>query len=496
MRLFKEIFGEEKELIYLNSNDFEGEKLNKGKNEIFIIQGSQWKDIAKGLDVAGYVAWEDYVPEWIFYVFKSKTGFGFREIVDMTQFNESEMGDFFDFISKYKPLAAVFGNCQSIFISRLLQNTDPISKEYVFCEFPFVQDMKIEAEQGFSTNYMKFFRLFIYQNVSEKNNYGRKLATEQYVLKTLDKNCIKVSIPFVYFKGYFPQYIKNTRNGLDDICPYGDIKIQEFCEKGLSKAEIMAMAESDTFFSEEEIKKNLQETTNELKIREERCDIKILDFILENYQRKYLFYTPSHPTKECLKELVRRILNYLGYADVAVNASRVRENDIIKMCIYPAVCHKLQLSFEIDRFRFHINYGGRDSGGGYDDTLQEYIEKYIEYNYPEFCENSSQFYRVKDIRYILNLDDKLVSERLKGTFTISGRTLHLCLYLNVESEILSGTIITIKERYAPRYVHITCLHVVPSGQVAPLFLNSKGEFVVKSQFRKGSVLILDTSWEI
>lgn len=465
-------------------------KLELKSDEVMVLLGENWKKGAEQLEEKGYIVWKDFVPEWGFDFLRGENWFRFREIASFTDYNEKKMAEIFEYIAKYRSIWGVYGNCQSIVISKLMQNTNVLKEKYVFCEFPFVQDMKIEAEKGFHEDYMKFFSVFIYQNVSDKNNYGKKLATEDLVLKCLNKNCKTVSIPFVYFKGYFPQYIKNKRDSKLGLCPYGDRIIQDFCEMGKSTEWILERVKKEDLFSETEIQNNLDETIQELRRREEKCDIKILDWILENYQKQYLFYSPNHPTNMCFKELVRRILQYLGYQNLIIETEGIMKSDIIKCCIYPSVYKLLGLKFPMEKFRFHSKLGNED-------TLEDYIKKYIEYNFPEFNDQMYQFFRTINMNDCLQLNKEKVSERMHGFFTISGRTMHLNLYLTVEAEVLNGVIMMLqKPQYAPRFGHIAALTVVPDGNTVPLFLNDKGEFKVNSALKKGTALILDTSWNI
>lgn len=470
------------------ANIAKSEKKSLAEDEIIVIgEDGEWYKIARVLEEKGYVVWKDFIPEWIFQIISSPTSFTFRKVSSLTGYNAKKMGEIFEYISKYKPIAGVYGNCQSIFISKIMQNTDVLKKKYIFCEFPFVQDMKEEAKKGFAQEYMKYFSLFIYQNVSVKNNYGKKLATKEFVLETLNSECEKVSIPFVYFKGYFPQHTKNTRNGNDNICPYGDTKLQMMCEDGVVTEEILKRVRKKDLFSKEEIRENLNETIEELKQREEKCDIQILDYILDNYQSEYLFYSPTHPTNLCLKELVRRICIQLGYKEFSIDLYGIAENDIVICCIYPSVREELQLSFKREKFRFNRKMG-------YEDTLEEYVKKYIEYNYKEFNEEICG-YRTMDIRYMLELNNKLVSERIKGSFTICGKILHINMYLNVEAEC-KGVIMKIKQRYAPRYTHISYVCTVQDGKTFPIFLKQNGEFEINSSLKKGEIIVLDTSWSM
>lgn len=58
---------------------------------------------------------------------------------------------------------------------------------------------------------------------------------------------------------------------------------------------------------------NAENSIHELYLREKYCDIKITDFIEENYKEEQLFYSPNHPNERLINEYVNRMIEYLGY---------------------------------------------------------------------------------------------------------------------------------------------------------------------------------------
>ena len=59
-------------------------------------------------------------------------------------------------------------------------------------------------------------------------------------------------------------------------------------------------------------KERIEKGIQILKTKEKTCDIKIVDYILENYKSKMLFYTPNHPSYFIFKEMSKSILEKLN----------------------------------------------------------------------------------------------------------------------------------------------------------------------------------------
>ncbi len=377
-------------------------------------------------------------------------------IRDIHQNNTKEMEKVFLEIKNEKPICVVFGNCQTFYMTRILHQTDVINTNYNIIEFPLIQDLTVEKKTGFSRDLLKHISLFIYQNVSDDNKFSPLLSTDRYILPSLDKNCLKCSFPFVYFKGYFPQYVWNRRNYLlDNYMPYGDLKIQELIEKGYPISKCVEELGDLKLFSDKELKDNLSDTISELQKRESHCDVKISDFIFENYQEKYLFYTPSHPVTDLLIEVAKRIFKHLNIQNYYIKSESLPENDGYEMLIYPSVVKKLNLKFEKRRFRYSALVSKKS------DDLKGYVEKYRKYNFPELNDDVRRTFRVINVVHMLKLNTDIISERIPSKLTLCGRQLHMSLYLNLNGR--SGIIAQVPEMYAPPVSYICCAGIVELG---------------------------------
>jgi len=431
-----------------------------------------------------YIPYKDVIPEW-FIIYNITSSFKYIEFKKYTNNNFEEMGEMFKFISYKKPILAVLGNCQSYYIGKILENTDLIVSRYIICYFPFIQDMKEETKTGLKIEYMKYISIFIYQNISISNKFSSFLATKEYVLPLLNSNAIKISIPFVYFDGYYPQFIRNRRN--NGQSPYGDAKIQSLLEKGFNIAEVVRQLSNTNLYSETELKENFYKSIQQLKSREELCDIIISDYIVENYQKKCLFYTPSHPITSLLIELVKRVYSFMNIVDYYIESKNLPENDSCEMLIYNSVKNKLKLEFSKDMYRLNRVNGDER----YD--LYEYVLRYKEANFPEFSENITQKFRTIDISYMIVINEELVNERRPKMLMLNGRCLHMSLYINILKEFTNGIIAKIPPLYAPNMSFISSANIA-CGSSIPMTVSNSGEIYVGGFREGGKILIIDVTW--
>ncbi len=488
----KELFKKEHSSFKYSENSKRGGEMFDKCTCCYIVTGEKWKSYAQELEQEGLIFWKDIFPDWAEKLIHENEFFVFEEVKRYVNKEVDKIADIFEYIAKYKRIAMVYGNCQSLYVSMLLQKSKNISNDYVLCRMPWIQNIVDEKEDGFDERYMSKVDLFIYQIAGRDNIFGEKLSTDE-ILPLLKMSAIKISIPFTYFEGYFPQYIRNMRN--DSIrrgeghVPYGDIKIQGFLEAGKTISDTARELKSLELFSEEEVIEKYKKTGKNLKVREEKCDIKILDFIEQNYQKNYLFYTPSHPTNFLLVEVVNRILRCLRYEEKITDYSDVPENDKYEMYIYPSVKKHLRLSFQKEKFCLF-----KESEEAKEDEIEQYVEKYAQYCFPELNENIKTEFRAINIFHMLQLNNSMVEERRRGVFEISGKSIHLSLYLTVKCNCPKGEIFSFNSNYAPNSSYIFPAITVVTGQGFPCTIYPSGKVFFNGNLKKGQVLMIDTTW--
>lgn len=153
----------------------------------------------------------------------------------------------------------------------------------------------------------------------------------QMLLERIPSGCRSVSVPLTTFEGYWPQdsapyyetspYYKKNEN---DLYPFGgrrDINLENAVENGTVEKEIKKILRDD-FYSKEEVYKLFQKTLKKYRVLERKSDIKISDFLEENYLVRRVFLDRGHACDFVLKEYAKRILTFL---DIAINLEMIEK---------------------------------------------------------------------------------------------------------------------------------------------------------------------------
>ena len=188
----------------------------------------------------------------------------------------------------------IYANCQGEIIKKFLKpffNKIEIYNIFNYLDYNYL-DNKIDFSQC---------NLFIYQN------NGNNL---ELILNKLPKECKKISIPYVFNDGiaslsHAPQSKKWPYGKI-----YGDEIIINLINNNYSKEEII-----DMFLNNQidfDLENRIKNSFNKLLKREQNIDIKIYDFIKDNYKSKKLFLTHNHPTTVIFKHIIKQILNILN----------------------------------------------------------------------------------------------------------------------------------------------------------------------------------------
>ena len=275
----------------------------------------------------------------------------------LTNFGLQEFKDFIgsDFFGKM--LAVIYGNCHIVPISELLRTNPMFSSKYNLCDFA-LYDMTSEEMQTLQ-NFLRNCDLFIHQAVRENNSFGVDYCSK-YLISFLPNKCKIISIPNVYGAGrcFFPQLMQVGEHILD-FNKYGhtlyfsikDKYIDKAFDEGKDYIEITdAMFNDNSIFDQNEIIQEVQRTIQKLFEREKDWNIKITDYIYNNYQVKKLFYDPSHPCECLLIEIAKRFLIYMNFTtDMDVKSCRLL--DRYEVPVYGCVKNALNMCWKDDILR-------------------------------------------------------------------------------------------------------------------------------------------------
>ena len=181
--------------------------------------------------------------------------------------------------------------------------------------------------------------VFIYQNTNNIKD----------ILNKLPKDCKTISIPYVFNDGiaclsHAPQSNKWPYGKI-----YGDEIIIDLINKNHSKKHIINMFLNNKI--DFDLENRLKKSLNELLRREQNTDVKIYDFIKDNYNLKKLFLTHNHPTTVVFKHIIIQILNILDipYKNIIDNIIK-EENENPGL---PIPCYVLT-PYDIQKLKLYI----------------------------------------------------------------------------------------------------------------------------------------------
>ena len=243
-------------------------------------------------------------------------------------------------------------------------------------------------------------KLIISQDIQEDNSLHLPGAGELF--SCVGKDCIKILVPNLYGCNlFFPQAQKPDINValrhinsdailrkdatarsqaeyIVWISGWRDKNIENMFAAGAGIEDIVNMIENDDVYSKDMLIENFQNEICKLQRREEKCNIKISDYILENYTKQQIFYDPHHPTKEIIIEKGRRILRLLGIEinETHMTISRRTMIDGREMFLYGCVRRALKIQYKQQYIRNIRN----NSLYNHAIDLKEYVETYISWN--------------------------------------------------------------------------------------------------------------------
>ena len=175
---------------------------------------------------------------------------------------------------------------------------------------------------------MKSADIFIYQPIDKKHGiYSTDTNIENNIMSYLSPKCKKISFPYIYNSALWiliPPSISDSMIG-----NYGEAgkyingePIEKLKMKGHSLDEVLAM------YSDGKINFDFENRFNKcikiLKDKEELCDIKVSDYIVNNVRSKKLFYTQNHPSSHIFIHCVNQILQILSINDLC-NVNQIKK---------------------------------------------------------------------------------------------------------------------------------------------------------------------------
>jgi hypothetical protein len=207
---------------------------------------------------------------------------------------------------------SVYGNCQANPLGNILQTNTEFAENWEFVPFPKPSFELRQGDWNDIENLLGELDLLITQNVGDSHG----IFASSNLANHLKAGGTVVRIPNAYFSGYMPEvvYFRSGEPHVTKFCDYHDANFLSFFMQDPVNAVQKAVdaATDKSQYTEEFVLKNAQASINELKRREEDCDVIVSDYIEKNWRNDILFYSMNHPKRVVLHHIASNILKLLG----------------------------------------------------------------------------------------------------------------------------------------------------------------------------------------
>lgn len=267
--------------------------------------------------------------------------------------------DLMDTIICGRSFVVFWGNCQMHAVANLIINNTEFNQNFITCKVPrfWLTDEKeiAEAKIFMESKILRRADYLFTQNVGGSNKYGYINSTE-FIVSQLADRCRIFKVTKLYFTGYFPQLLKYTR--AYDLQKSTGLRFDNWIDKevltllieGKTPEEIAEIVSAKDFYTREAVRTGINEKIDEFAKREaeDEVDIKMADYLYDNYDKFLMFATENHPTKKVMLELSRRILKMLKISNTIIKCEG--DTEICYPCppkmyhlVYPSVLKALGL---------------------------------------------------------------------------------------------------------------------------------------------------------
>lgn len=287
--------------------------------------------------------------------------------------------EFKDFVVEkyaFKKLVGFYGNCHTKPVIDALNSNEMFNSEYVI--YPLKEIYQIKDTNYFNNPVFENLDLFIHQSIRKENIYGEKYSSDN-VLMSLNSRVKVISMPNLYKLPLFlfPQYIpgnelrKRFRN---QTVFFRDKIIENSLINKLKFKEIVSEYRNKDYFNQMDQKKQEMIFFEKVKEREKDWDIKVSEYIKDNYQNIHLFNDPNHPSDNFFKYIASSIVEklFMGKTISFNESDNISRLDPYEIPICESTLKNLNINYRKTEIRISgqkVRYKKMD--------LDEYILQYI-----------------------------------------------------------------------------------------------------------------------
>ncbi len=329
--------------------------------------------ICHGIPVCEYLDIDRIADQFVLVASTEECYFDIKKRLESV--GKKEFRDFILSKAYNKKIVVINANCHGEAIISYLSLSKKFGEEYFVYPLPQIQE---NYEGSISQELLLNADVYMHQDIRRGNSVSDNLSDEA-IEKCLDKRTLNITIPNLVGMG---NWMFPALKDLDRI-----IKTKKEVVYILYRDEILDEAERNTSGTVSEIVKywshfsygeaTLDELWNmnkaKLEGREKSWDIKVSDFIYNNYQSIPCFVDANHPSKYLMKEIGRQIAQILELTDIC--DERYESNMGLPIPILPSVIDHFGLNFTVSRERKSDYFGKKVEGS--DKEIEDYIRAYL-----------------------------------------------------------------------------------------------------------------------
>ncbi len=306
---------------------------------------------------------------------------------ELEKYHLVEIKDYIYYDCFEKKICLINANCHGVPVKAALHSSENFKQEWGIYPLNTIGTYR----EGTIEGVLEYADMYIHVNVSKKNILRERLS-DQYCIEKLKDGCKIITLPNVFCYGgagifQTEEKINSADAGRSKIPLFWkDTLLDEIFESGHYEDAKVLLQEIESYeFDIDRLSEKFFQVMNEIKSRERKWDIKISNYIMENYKKIPLFNDLGHPSRELCIYICKELLKLLEIRDVDVETVAFRNPSLFELgqqsFVWLGIRRGLGIEYERKEVRTYssdyyslINY---EEGNYSCMTREEFVREYI-----------------------------------------------------------------------------------------------------------------------
>lgn len=334
----------------------------------------------------------EVIDNWIPYWLLESCEIDFLRLYEFFGRNVQTFQSTIQKLKQQKKILMIHGNCHTHVMNYYLKHNNYIKKNYFLCKMPQLWNSGHVSsyQKMYDIGFWGYIDVFVTQIIDINNRFTKLIATQE-ILPLLNEQCKVIKITNPYLDAYYPQFrapggvdhnqIKavTDEEGKTYFDGRIDYNVARLVAEHRGYKEILDYVCNKNVYNKEYLYNIFFAGIAEMKRREHTCDIKISDFLEENFDRDLCFISANHPTEIVITEILKRLLSALAGTDMGnadIYSCDVRFTGVYEdvLIMYPSVLKCLGLEKYYNLF-YKLPSGEKV-------PFEEYMSTYIRTVFP------------------------------------------------------------------------------------------------------------------